>query len=82
MYADAKRLQLLKRRKATDKRDDLFVAIEDFSRELYAAILPDKTAGSAAKFLTEHLIDPCPSLIECAYSDNGMGQKFTLVACP
>ncbi|OFS98210.1 hypothetical protein HMPREF3107_11030 [Neisseria sp. HMSC31F04] len=27
-------------------------------RELYAAILPDKTAGSAAKFLTEHLIDP------------------------
>ena len=43
--------------------------------ELYAAILPDKTADSAAKFLTEHLIDPCPYLIECVYSDNGTEYK-------
>ena len=66
---------LLKGQKATDKRNYLFVAIDDFSRELYAAILPDKTADSAAKFLTEHLIDPCPYLIECVYSDNGTEYK-------
>ena len=57
------------------KRDYLFVAIDDFSRGLYAAILPDKTTDSAAKFLTEHLIDPCPYLIECVYSDNGTEYK-------
>ena len=75
VHLDTKRLPLLKGQKATDKRDYLFVAIDDFSRELYAAILPDKTADSAAKFLTEHLIDPCPYLIECIYSDNGTEYK-------
>jgi len=33
------------------KPEHLFVAIDDFSRELYAAILPDKTQYSAANFL-------------------------------
>ena len=75
VHLDTKRLPLLKGQKATDNRDYLFVAIDDFSRELYAAILPDKTADSAAKFLTEHLIDPCPYLIECVYSDNGTEYK-------
>ena len=75
VHLDTKRLPLLKGQKATDKRDDLFVAIDDFSRELYAAILPDKTADSAAKFLTEHLIDPCPYLIGRVYSDNGTEYK-------
>ena len=42
VHLDTKRLPLLKGQKATDKRDYLFVAIDDFSRELYAAILPDK----------------------------------------
>ena len=60
VHLDTKRLPLLKGQKATDKRDYLFVAIDDFSRELYAAILPDKTADSAAKFLTEQVIEPCP----------------------
>ena len=71
----ATRDRLLKGQKTTDKRDDLFVAIDDFSRELYAAILPDKTADSAAKFLTEQVIEPCPYLIECAYSDNSSEYK-------
>nr|WP_224783543.1 hypothetical protein [Neisseria flavescens] len=53
MHLDTERLPLLKGQKATDKRNYLFVAIDDFSRELYAAILPDKTADSAAKFLTD-----------------------------
>jgi hypothetical protein len=33
----------------------LFVAIDDFSRELYAAILPDKTQVSAKAFLEQVL---------------------------
>ena len=60
VHIDTKRLPLLKGQKATDKRDYLFVAIDDFSRELYAAILPDNTSKSAAKFLSEHVIKPCP----------------------
>ena len=44
VHVDTKRLPLLKGQMTTDKRDYLFVAIDDFSRELYAAILPDKTA--------------------------------------
>ena len=34
VHVDTKRLSLLKGQKATDKRDYLFVAIDDFSREL------------------------------------------------
>ena len=74
VHLDTKRLPLLKGQKATDKRDDLFVAIDDFSRELYAAILPDKTADSAAKFLAEQVIEPCPYLIECVYPDSKNSQ--------
>ena len=75
VHLDTKRLPLPKGQKATDKQDYLFVAIDDFSRELYAAILPDKTADSAAKFLMEQVIEPCPYLIECVYSDNGSEYK-------
>ena len=75
VHLDTKRLPLLKGQKVTDRRDYLFVAIDDFSRELYAAILPDKTADGAAKFLTEQVIEPCPYLIECVYSDNGSEYK-------
>ena len=44
--------------------------------------MPDKTANSAAKFLLEDVIEPCPYLIECVYSDNGINQKFTKPARP
>ena len=37
--------------------------------------MPDKTANSAAKFLLEDVIEPCPYLIECVYSDNGTEYK-------
>jgi len=45
------------------------VAIDDFSRELYAAILPDKTHVSARVFL-EQVLEECPYTIEQFYSDN------------
>ena len=40
--------------------------------------MPDKTANSAAKFLLEDVIEPCPYLIECVYSDNGTEYKGTI----
>ena len=39
--------------------------------------MPDKTASSAAKFLLEDVIEPCPYLIEYVYSDNGTEYKGT-----
>ena len=51
VHFDTKRLPLLKGEVKTLPRDYLFVGIDDFSRELYAAILPDKTQNSAATFV-------------------------------
>lgn len=72
VHFDTKRLPLLQNPKATDPRDYPFVAIDDFSRELYAAILPDRTSAGAAEFLLHDVIDCCPYTVECAYSDNGV----------
>ncbi|QNT60001.1 integrase core domain protein [Neisseria musculi] len=85
---DTKRLPLLQNQKATDHLDYLFVAIDDFSRERYAAILPDRTAAGAAKFLLRDVIDCCPYTIECAYCDNGAeyrdnaGHPFGIACVP
>ncbi len=70
VHFDCKRLKLLKGEDRSFSREYLFVGIDDFSRELYAAILPDKTAFSAANFLAQ-LLEECPYTLECAYSDNG-----------
>lgn len=78
VHVDTKRLPLLKGQQTTQRRDYLFVAIDDDSRELYVAILPDKSADSAATFLREHVIEPCPYLIESIYSDNGTEYKGTV----
>jgi hypothetical protein len=43
VHFDTKRLPLLKGQSPTQPREYLFVAIDDFSRELYADIMPDKT---------------------------------------
>lgn len=53
-----------------DPREHPFVAIDDYSRELFAAILPDKTRFSAETFLKQ-VLDECPYTIECMYTDNG-----------
>lgn len=70
MHSDTKRLPLLAGESPFEKPERLFVAIDDFSRELYAAILPDKTQYSAAKFLTQ-VVNECPYAIEVWYTDNG-----------
>lgn len=69
LHGDTKRLPLLEGQKSLERRKYLFVAIDDFSRELYAAIFPDKTQYSAKAFL-EQVLEECPYTIEQFYSDN------------
>ena len=77
LHFDTKRLPFIKGEdKKTTPAQYLFVAVDDYSRELYAAILPDKTQASAAVFLKQ-VIEQCPYTIECAYSDNGTEYKGT-----
>lgn len=52
------------------KREHLFVAIDDYSRVLFADIMPSKTQYSGALFLEEAVRDFSFPIIT-AYSDNG-----------
>lgn len=70
LHIDTKRLPVLKGESPRETHEYLFVAIDDFSRELYAAILPDKTQYSSEKFLKQ-VLQECPYTIEQMYSDNG-----------
>jgi transposase InsO family protein len=74
LHGDTKRLPLLEGQTATDRREYLFVAIDDYSRELFAAILPDKTQYSSACFM-EQVVDECAYTIEVYYTDNGKEYK-------
>lgn len=85
IHFDSKRLPLLKGEDQALPREYLFVAIDDYSRELYAGIFPDKTQYSAELFLRQ-VADECPYTIEYAYSDNGkefkgVGQHAFVSAC-
>ena len=71
VHFDTKRLPLLKGESSKQIREYLFVGIDDFSRELFATILPDKTQYSSEKFLSQ-VITECAYTIEQAYSDNGL----------
>jgi transposase InsO family protein len=70
LHGDTKRLPLLEGQSTKAQREYLFIAIDDFSRELFAAILPDKTQHSAQRFL-EQVIEECAYTIEEYYTDNG-----------
>ena len=74
VHVDTKRLPLLKGESSKNTREYLFIGIDDYSRELYALITPDKTQFSSTKFLTQ-MIDECPYTIEQLYSDNGLEYK-------
>jgi len=76
IHFDTKRLPVLDGEAQTQRKEHLFVAIDDFSRELYAAILPDRTQYSSARFLKQ-VVDECPYEIEYAYSDNGKEYRGT-----
>lgn len=53
--SDNTELPMLEGEKHTDKPETLYVAIDGFSRELYAAILPDGTQYSSTSFLMQVL---------------------------
>ena len=74
MHFDTKRLPLLKGQTNKSPRKYLFVAIDDFSRELYAGIMPDKTQSSSAAFLAD-VLNQSPYEIDYTYSDNGKEYK-------
>jgi len=74
IHGDTKRLPLLTGESPHETHEYLFVAIDDFSRELYAAILPDKTQYSAKQFL-QQVLEECPYTIEQWYTDNGLEYK-------
>jgi len=71
VHFDTKRLVFLKARSVNEPCEYLFVAIDDFSRELYVDIFPDKTQYSAASFLIGTVIAQYPYQVDCTYSDNG-----------
>ena len=74
VHGDTKRIPLLKGQEQSDPREFLFVVVDDFSRELYAAIFPDKTSHLARRFL-DQVIGEVPYTIEVWYSDNGKEYK-------
>jgi transposase InsO family protein len=74
VHFDTKRLPLLQGESPTGTHEYLFVAIDDYSRELYAAILPDKTQYSSEAFLKQ-VLNECPYTLEIAYQDNGTEYK-------
>ncbi|MBT9175691.1 MAG: hypothetical protein DDT22_01375 [candidate division WS2 bacterium] len=73
IHANTVKLPLLEGESPFEKPERLYVAIDDFSREFYVAILSDKTQYSAAKFL-EQVVNECPYTIEVRnqrYDANG-----------
>ncbi len=70
VHFDTKKLPVMYEEAITQPKEWLHVAIDDFSRMLFADILPDKTGYSSAIFL-EETIHAMPFQIDVAYSDNG-----------
>lgn len=73
VHGDTKRLPKLP---GQQRREVLFIAIDDCTRWLVADIYPDKTMWSASTFLEMALVR-LPFVIEKHYSDNGGEYKGT-----
>lgn len=70
VHTDSSVLSLISGESIATPKEYLYVFIDDFSRTLFADILPDQTSYSAAIILDE-AIQMLPFPIECMYSDNG-----------
>ena len=70
VHTDSSVMPLVPGEAITTPKEYLYVFIDDFSRTLFADILPDQTSYSAAIVLDEALT-MLPFSIECIYSDNG-----------
>jgi transposase InsO family protein len=73
-HFDTKCLPVLKHESRLYDKQYLFVAIDDYSRELYAGIYPDKSSDSSTAFL-KAVIRECPYTIERILTDNGTEYK-------
>lgn len=73
MHIDTKKLPKVK---GIPTDEYLFVMIDDYSRELYVSLAPDKTQISSSRALAQ-FVDECPYLIEKVLSDNGKEYKGT-----
>jgi transposase-like protein len=70
IHIDTKKLPKLEGETMAHGKEYLYVAIDDCSRWVYAAVMPDKTDESAASFLDEVLtVTPVP--IQAVMTDNG-----------
>jgi len=74
LHLDTKRLPLLQGETKLDGHEYLFVAIDDYSRELYVGIYPDKSMLSSSDFLSV-ILAQCPYGIERTLTDNGTEYK-------
>jgi transposase InsO family protein len=74
LHLDTKRLPLLDGETRADGYEYLFVAVDDYARELYVGIYPDKSQHSAADFL-QSILRQCPYTIERILTDNGKEYK-------
>lgn len=70
VHTDSSMLSLLRGEAGNTPREYLYIFIDDYSRFLFADILPDQTSWSAAIALDEAGI-MLPFPIEVMYSDNG-----------
>jgi|SRR3989344_36876 len=70
LHTDSSMLPLLRGEAMTTPREYLYVFVDDYSRFLFADILPDQTSWSAAITLDEAII-MIPFAIQVIYSDNG-----------
>jgi transposase InsO family protein len=74
LHLDTKRHPLLDGETRADGYEYLFVAVDDYARELYVGIYPDKSQHSAADFL-QSVLQQCPYTIERILTDNGKEYK-------
>lgn len=70
VHTDSSFLPRISGEAITTPKEFLYIFIDDYSRTLFADILPDQTSYSAAIVLDE-AITMMPFKIECIYSDNG-----------
>ncbi len=70
VHTDSSFLPRISGEAVTTPKEFLYIFIDDFSRTLFADIMPDQTSYSAAIVLDE-AVQMMPFEIECMYSDNG-----------
>lgn len=76
VHADTKLLPRLKGETKDLPRERLYAAVDDFSRDLVADILPDKSQGSSAVF-GEVALERFPFVVKDWYTDRGTEWKGT-----